>query len=184
MDFFDIHSHHPSREGERVLLQGRDSWGIHPWKIPDNWRELCPPEGILAIGESGLDKLCSTPYALQEEVFRSQIQFSEERHLPLIIHCVKAIDDLLALKREIHPHEPWIFHGFRGKPQQLRSLLDAGFYISFGFRFCEESLLMCPMDRLLMETDEDSRPVRLLYEKVAALRGPLSIPISDILPNL
>ena len=76
----------------------------------------------------------------QLEVFKGQIELSEREEKPLIIHCVKAIDGLLRLRRDLHPKMPWMFHGFRGKPQQLRSLLAAGFYVSFGFHYNEESL--------------------------------------------
>ena len=62
-------------------------------------------------------------------------------------------------------------HGFRGKPQQLKSLLQAGFHVSFGFHFNPHSLLACPIERLLLETDDDERPVRALYEEVANLKG-------------
>ena len=59
-----------------------------------------------------------------------------------------------------------------GKPQQLRSLLDAGFYVSFGFCHNDESLRACPADRLLLETDDDRQhPIAALYRIVAEKRG-------------
>ena len=65
-----------------------------------------------------------------------------------------------------------MFHGFRGKPQQLRSLLDAGFFVSFGFLHNEESLRICPIDRLLLETDDDEvHPIDEIYNNVARERG-------------
>ena len=108
----------------------------------------------------------------QEEVFVQQIGLSEEFEKPLIIHCVKALDRLLQLRKELRPTQSWMFHGFRGKPQQLRSLLDAGFFVSFGFQHNEESLRICPIDRLLLETDdEEVRSIEELYNNVANLRG-------------
>ena len=108
----------------------------------------------------------------QEEVFIQQIKLSEEVEKPLIIHCVKALDRLLQLRKELKSKQMWMLHGFRGKPQQLRSLLDAGFFVSFGFAFNEESLRICPIDRLLLETDADEeRSIEELYNNVANLRG-------------
>lgn len=160
---YNFHSHHPEHEGERTILQGRDSWGIHPWDVKPDMLSLSPPPGILAIGECGLDRLCSTAYDLQLDAFRMQVRLSETLAKPLIVHCVKAIDDVLRLRRECRPRQPWILHGFRGKPRQLQSLLDAGFYVSFGFRFQAETLRACPLQRLLLETDDDPRPIMPLY---------------------
>lgn len=107
----------------------------------------------------------------QEEVFLQHIALSERLGKPLIVHCVKALDRLLRLHREQKPTMPWMLHGFRGKPQQLRSLLDAGFYIGFGFRHNAESLRLCPAERLLLESDDQPQSITLLYRKVAEERG-------------
>lgn len=123
----------------------------------------------LLIGECGLDRLCTTPYAIQRAAFEAQIALSEQWCRPLVLHCVRALDDVLQLKRKTI--QPWIWHGFRGKPEQLRQLLNRGFYVSFGFRFNEESLRSCPLNRLFLETDDEPRPVHELYHTVASLLG-------------
>ena len=168
MTLIDFHTHHPSRQGERVILDGTDTWGAHPWDL------RFPPEerlaGAMAIGECGLDRLCSTPYEAQLEAFRRQIRLSEQFRKPLILHCVRAVDDVLRLRREEQARQPWLFHGFRGKPALMQQLLAHGLYLSFGFRHNEESLAACPADRLLLETDDDPRPVGLLYAEAARLR--------------
>ena len=166
--YIDFHTHHPSREGETVVRDGIDTWGAHPWNLQ------FPPEerlwGAMAIGECGLDRLCSSPYAEQMETFRRQIRLSEQLAKTLILHCVRAVDDVLRLQLEEHATQPWIFHAFRGKPEQMKQLLRRGMYVSFGFRHNVESLAACPVERLLLETDEDPHPVRLLYEEAARLR--------------
>ena len=120
------------------------------------------------IGECGLDRVCSTPYALQLSAFEAQIALSEELHRPLLLHCVRALDDVLRLKRGTT--QPWIWHGFRGKPQQLHQLLDHGFYVSFGFRHNADSLRLCPPDHLFLETDDSPAPIAPLYATVAPIR--------------
>jgi len=176
MRYIDFHAHHIPAEADVVsVVDGRDTWGLHPWRAAE---ELVVPDlsAVLAIGECGLDALQGPAMERQEEVFVQQIRLSEEVGKPLIIHCVKALDRLLSLRKILNPTQPWMLHGFRGKPQQLRSLLDAGFYVGFGFRYNEESLRLCPTDRLLLETDDDvEQSIAQLYKNVAQLRG-LDVP--------
>ena len=168
LPYLNIHTHTPAHEGEQTLPAA----GLHPWYLTPEWpaalaqleQQLKP--GVL-IGECGLDRLCPTPYPLQLAAFEAQIQLSERRRLPLILHCVRALDDVLRLKRGTR--QPWIYHGFRGKPQQLHQLLDHGFYISFGYLHNAESLRACPLDRLFLETDDTPRPIAPLYAIAANL---------------
>ena len=173
--YLNIHTHQPLAEDEVTV----PSYGVHPWDV-DGTMDI--PQAIQAailgagaerpdfflIGECGLDRLCASSYDLQLAAFKEQIALSEQLQHPLILHCVRALDDVLRLKRGTR--QPWIWHGFRGKPQQLQQLLEHGFYVSFGFRHNAESLRACPADRLFLETDDDPRPIRLLYATAAALR--------------
>ena len=68
---------------------------------------------------------------LQLAVFKEQVKLSEKLGLPLIIHCVKAMEELLGVK-ESRPQITLIWHGFRGKPEQAVQLLKKGFYLSLG----------------------------------------------------
>ena len=172
MTYIDFHTHHiPAGRDVVAVVDGRDTWGLHPWRAT---AELVVPDlsTVIAIGECGLDALQGPSLERQEEVFLRQISLSEDIGKPLIIHCVKALDRLLKLRKDLKPMQPWMFHGFRGKPQQLQSLLDAGFFVSFGFHHNEESLRACPMERLLLETDDNTeRPIAELYNNVARERG-------------
>ena len=186
MHYIDFHTHHiPEEQNVVAVVDGRDTWGIHPWeslprplqKKGELRHSAVPPSfggeggGILAIGECGLDALRGPSMEIQEQVFLQQIALSEELKKPLIIHCVKALDRLLQLHKEQKPAMPWMLHGFRGKPQQLRSLLDAGFYVSFGFACNEESLCLCPLGRMMLETDDRVGSIVELYNNVAEKRG-------------
>ena len=171
MKYIDFHTHHvPTQADVVAVVDGRDTWGVHPWKADETFVVPDLTEKF-AIGECGLDAACGVPMEKQLKVFAQQVELSELEGKPLIIHCVKAIDQLLRLRRELHPKMPWMFHGFRGKPQQLHSLLAAGFYVSFGFHYNEESLKLCPPERLMLETDADECSIVDLYEDVAKLRG-------------
>lgn len=133
------------------------------------------------IGECGLDRLCATSYDLQLAAFEAQIRLSEELRRPLLLHCVRALDDVLRLKHGTR--QPWIWHGFRGKPQQLQQLLDHGFYVSFGFRHNADSLRRCPPDRLFLETDDNPSPVAPLYATAAELRDTTAYELREQLWN-
>lgn len=177
----DVHTHYPSREGEDVIQQDINSVGIHPWYIKEETvdevinilvdkLEHDENKQIKAIGECGLDRLSTVPMDVQQRVFIKHVELSERFHLPLIIHCVKATDELLAIRRSCSPTQLWIWHGFRGKPQQLEQLLRAGLYISFGFKYNKESLLACPPDRMYLETDTDPRSVQELYDEISSFK--------------
>ena len=157
------------------------SVGIHPWYVPaaitSNVRcemnvlsSLVGHPQVLAIGEAGLDKLADAPMAVQMEVFEYQARLSVELGKPLVIHLVKAMSELLKLKQQIKPANPWIIHGFRGKPALAEECLRHGFYLSFGEKYQEEALRITPADRLFLETDESSVLVADLYSRAAEVR--------------
>ena len=183
----DIHTHHAENGATAIVnysLSDHAVWhpdqyysvGIHPWQATEGdalWHELetlCTLPQVVAIGEVGLDKLADGFPDVQIPLFCRQVALSERLKLPLLIHCVKAADELLAVRRQFRPHMAWIWHGFRGKPQQAAQLLRAGFYLSFGERYSEDTLRAVPVERLLLETDESAIPVEELLQRAAHVR--------------
>lgn len=118
---------------------------------------------------------------LQQEAFRAQIRISEKYKLPMIIHCVKAIDDLLRIRKVEKTSMKWIFHGFRGKPQQALQLLGHGIDISFGSRYNEESVKAVPLDSLWIETDTADISIDKIYSDIARLKN---ISIEELKRNI
>lgn len=187
----NIHTHiEPLIPGEAIVncfpekfapkRRGWYSVGIHPWYITDDistivmrscFDVLVQSEQVLAVGEAGLDKLASTPLDKQIEVFEYQAQFAKSYDKPLIIHLVKAMDELLKLKKKIRPSNPWIIHGFRGNAILAEEFLRHGFYLSFGDKYQEEALRTVPADKLFLETDESVVPIDELYRRAARVRG-------------
>ena len=173
----DIHSHNASSMHEYKInsfcMKDKDtvdfisakhiSIGIHPWYVAADdieqqteWikHTAINDKRVIAIGECGTDKLCNTDMNIQNEAFCNCITLSEELKLPLIIHSVKTSNEIIRLRKSIRPKQPWIIHGFRGKPEQALQYTSNGFYLSFGKLYNTESIKIIPLDKLLFETDE------------------------------
>ena len=168
----DIHTHRPAPYPEGVIsLAGLDippeegqlySAGIHPWdtasEITDETFErleaVAKNPCVAAIGECGVDLLKGGPMFRQLQILKRQIDLSERLGKPLILHCVKGADIILGLKRDLQPTQPWVIHGFRGKPSLARQLTDKGIYLSFGEKFNPDTVMAMPGEYMLAETDE------------------------------
>lgn len=154
------------------------SVGIHPWTLTEEnadtqWqtlRKAVEDKQVVAIGEGGLDKIKGPSFELQLSLLKKQIALSEEKELPLILHCVKAFNELIRLKRELKPRQPWILHGFRGKEALAADCVRHGFHLSFGEHFQKEALKCVPIERLFIETDESRKPVESICESIAEVR--------------
>jgi TatD DNase family protein len=110
---------------------------------------------------------------LQKSVFEEQVKIAGEKHKPLIIHCVRAWDELLAVHKNLKPEKPWLVHGFRGKKELANQLINTGMYLSFWFDFVlrpesADLLRSLPKNRIFLETDGADVDIRKIYKKVAA----------------
>lgn len=157
---------------------GKYSAGIHPWNIPSCYsqaiatlKQMATDSNMVAIGECGLDKLCQTPFELQTKIFEEQIKISEEGKKPLIIHCVKSYNQIVELKKEYKPTQPWIIHGFRGKPQTATMLINAGIVLSIGEKYNAETIKNIPIKKILIESDESTLSIEDIYQNIAQTRS-------------
>ncbi len=152
------------------------SVGFHPWNITENWELLKPTfesivtkSNVLMIGEAGLDKKCNTDFQLQTEVFLYQISLSEKYKKPLIIHCVGAFNEIIALKRKLKPTQNWVIHGFNNRYSIAKSLFENGFWLSLGSIFENKTIdykliLELFKDRYFLETDDSTKSIKDLYK--------------------
>lgn len=147
--------------------------GIHPWHSEDAeaqllyLEEIAANSRIVAIGEAGLDKLKGPDLPIQKQVFERHIRLSEKLKKPLIIHCVKAWEELIALYKQYKPAQPWIIHGFRGKPELTKQLVDLGFRFTIGAKFNPDGLALIPISSMFCETDESELAIEEIYLAVA-----------------
>lgn len=172
----DIHTHSGAPRPDAVLCidpvetpflpdgDGFLSVGIHPWNADkadsETWMRLerwLDDERVVAIGEIGIDRLRGPRIEIQVDVFAAQIDMARSRGLPVVIHCVRAFDLLLAVRKKMNPTVgdgiQWILHGFRGKPALARQLLDAGIDLSYGALRNEAAFALTPPERRYTETD-------------------------------
>ncbi len=108
--------------------------------------------------------------ATQLDVLSEHIKLSEQLELPLILHVVKAFNEIIQLRQRINPSQKWIIHGFRSKPELARQLLDNGFDLSLGEHFNAATAAIIPADRLHFETDESSLPISEIAHRILAAR--------------
>lgn len=158
------------------------SCGIHPWYSEDSESqlnylfEIATDPRIIAIGETGLDKLKGPAFNIQIPVFMRHIELSEQLEKPLIVHAVKAWEQLYHIRKESKPTQPWIIHGFRANPQVTQQMVKAGFMFSLGNKFNVDSLEYIPINSLFCETDEDEMDIRDVYQQIA---NALNLDIED-----
>ena len=163
------------------------SFGNHPWNIQFTPNELETVIGnhpqIIAIGECGIDKLRSNKSITEQIVFlKQQIELSEHFKLPLILHIVNGYNEIIKLKKEVNPTQKWVIHGFN-KYKQTNTLLENGFYLSFGESVLhnlklQQALVNCPNNKFMLETDNSDISIEKMYNFVADLK---KIPIDDLI---
>lgn len=197
---FDIHTHDISARNALISVNPAEfdsqpgafySVGIHPWRLSASDEDMKLLESIalrgdvLMIGECGIDKVRGVELNEQIKVLRKHVELSETLGKPLILHCVKASNELIALRKEIRATQPWVVHGFRGNANVARQLLAAGMFLSFGEHFNADALKVVPPGRLLVETDESAMKIDEIAKRVAETRGvPCEELESDVLQTI
>ena len=172
--------------------------GIHPeelGKIQEGDLEkievLCGHERCVAVGEIGLDYYWDdTHKEEQKALFIGQLELAVRRDKPVIVHDREAHGDCLDIVCR-YPQVRGVFHCYSGSKETAEELLKRGWYLGFdgpvtykNARRAIEVLEICPLDRLLIETDSpylspvprrgkrnDSRNLRYVVEKIAEVKG-------------
>lgn len=154
-------------------------------------RTWCENQKVRAIGEIGLDYYYDfSPREKQREVFRRQMELARELNVPVIIHDREAHGECMEIIREF-PEVKGVFHCYSGSAEMGRQLIDMGWYLSFtgaitfkNARKALETIEICPMDRIMIETDSpylapvphrgkrnDSRELCYVVDKIAEIKG-------------
>jgi TatD DNase family protein len=178
--------------------------GVHPHDAKDGLDgldSLLDAPGVVAVGECGLDyHYDHSPRDVQRAVFAAQVALANARGLPLVVHTREAWDDTFDILRGEGVSERVVFHCFTGGPDEARRCLDLGGHLSFSgivtfpsAAEVREAAVLCPSDRLLVETDSPylapvphrGRPNRpalvvVVGESLAATRGETAEQVADL----
>lgn len=193
--FINLHTHNFSNNEDFLEVVNQYPWefddavpnysiGIHPWYIDHerlqsdlnfikeqlNWNEC------LAMGECGLDKRIEIPFQNQLKVFQQQIELVQVSKKPIILHCVASFDEVIAIKKEMNIENPMIIHGFSKNIYVAKSLLDKGFYLSFGKYLLRNPELTSvfeyvPNDSFFLETDTIEETIVDVYQKASNIKN-------------
>lgn len=170
--YIDIHTHNPQ---EGVLSPTMA--GIHPW-LAGEMVELPDFSQCDIVGETGLDYACEVDKELQKRLFIEHLEAAIKANKPVVLHIVRAIEDVLNILKDYSSLRGVIFHGFIGSWQQAQRCIERGYYLSFGERSLRspktcEVVAKIPQNRLFCETDAEQEKgnIELIYSEVARLRG-------------
>ena len=164
---------------------GYYSVGLHPYSVGkvnhedalNKVRLSTENPNVFAIGEIGLDKSIDTPPELQRKIFEVQVEIAEFAELPVILHVVRAFNEMIGFMKSSKPVVPMIIHGYNGGARMAEDLLRAGFLISSGEAIAREdskaieALREVPVEKMFLETDEGETDIREIYQLTAAYKG-------------
>lgn len=174
--------------------------GVHPHDakvvnedVLAEMERLAGREGIVAIGETGLDFYRDlSPRDRQEIAFAQQIALARELDLPLVVHSRDAHGRTLeVLEREGAGQLRGVMHCFSGDMAVANRVLELGMYIGIAGPVTypnadrlRQVATQIPLDRLLIETDcpyltpqkhrgDRNEPAYVMYvaEEIARIRG-------------
>ncbi|MDO4461563.1 MAG: TatD family hydrolase [Bacteroidia bacterium] len=137
------------------------SYGLHPWLIDDHNIDWSLLHDVSIVGEIGIDKAINTPIDKQIAIFEEQLQYAKESNKDVIVHCVRAYNEVQQSLKKINFPNRVLFHAYRSTlemAQQLMRCCDA--YFSFGsrelsFPKCQYVKENLPQERVFWETDNE-----------------------------
>ena len=173
--------------------------GLHPEEVKADYESVLKAmrdmfsTRFIAVGEVGLDYYWSREYEKEQlAAFEEQVCWSVETRLPLMIHCRKAQNEMVALLRRYEKDLPGgVFHCFTGNEHEAaellrfdRFVLGIGGVLTFKKSHLPEVLPHVPLSRIVLETDSpymapvpmrgqrnESSFVRYVLERIAICYG-------------
>mgnify|MGYP001167324381 FL=1 len=172
--------------------------GMHPWwqdRAVQGWEAVCRDflahPRCVAVGECGLDKHIDTPMDEQEFLLDIHLELARSCDKPLILHCVKAHNELIRRPRRHRYPGGGVVHAFSGSAEMAQTYWQMGFRLGVGgvityerARKTRDAVSRVPLEALLLETDAPDMPVSgrqgernspeflpLIAQALAGLRG-------------
>ena len=174
----DLASSHLAKSWAGKLQRVYYSAGLHPnhtGQMAAEWEEiaaLCREPSCRAVGETGLDfyRDWTTPEQ-QEAGLEAHLRLALELDRPVVIHCRSAFPRTYEILGR-YQGSRGVMHCFSSDHSMMKRCLDLGFHISFAGPLTykknhalREACRMCPLDRLLLETDAPFLPPQSMRGK-------------------
>ena len=184
--------------------------GLYPGSVGKEWRkeidsmigflgkwESGDGPRVVAVGEIGLDYHEGTEFVKeQKDALDLQLDFAEERNLPVNIHLRDATGDFLDILRR-HKGLRGNMHAYSGSIETFRELqrlgdwrIGVGGVVTFKKAGIADVVKAVPLERIVLETDapyltpvphrgtrNESAYIPLIAAKVAELKG---VPIEEV----
>ena len=172
--------------------------GLHPCSVNADYllelrhvRDELNSRKYWGIGEVGMDLYWDKSFrSEQEKAFRTQIKWSRQLGLPIIIHSREALDITIDIISDMQEGGlKGIFHCFTGTIAQAKQIMDVGFHmgiggvITFKNTTLREVVMEVPMEYIMLETDSpyltphphrgkrnESSYVTLIAQKLAEIK--------------
>lgn len=142
--------------------------GLHPCDVKEGFEaqlatiyKSITNRKIYAIGEIGIDLYWDkSTLAIQQDAFRTQINWAKELDLPIVIHCREAFDEVFEVLEALNDEKlRGIFHCFTGDLGQAKRVISLGFYLGIGgvvtYKKAGLDLVLAdiPLNNIVLETD-------------------------------
>ena len=197
--FINIHGHRQANNIQEWVMMnlfarnfppddidhGYYSVGFHPYNVGkvneeetlEKVKQATKHPRVYAVGEIGLDKSIEAPLKDQMRIFEKQVEIAESANLPVVLHVVRAFNEMIEFAKSHQPIVSMIIHGYNGSTEMAEDLVKAGFMLSFGESIASEhsksveALQKVPLEKLFLETDEGLLDIREIYHAAAEVKG-------------
>ncbi len=162
--------------------------GLHPWYCTEQYqRQLDELEkqlianrstpNLVALGECGLDKVKAENWSWQLEAIEQQLKLAAELELPVILHVVKAHNEMINVLKRTSFEFGGVIHAYSGSLETGLEYIKLGFKLGIGSlvvnknaKKLRKAVSELPIDSLVIETDS---PYMLPKSSTQTLHTPL-----------
>ena len=167
-----------------ALVNAQPGWygavGVHPWWVAELAiepaqlqraieervaRERAGNNRCIAVGECGLDANIDAPMDAQLAAFEAQLRAARSLDLPVIVHCVRAHNEVIRLLKSVRPPQGGVIHAFSGSRETADEYWKLGFYLGAGGTITypraaktRATFTSVPLESLLLESDAPDMP--------------------------
>jgi TatD DNase family protein len=161
-----------SIEPMRILAERYPSchmtMGLHPCYVKEDYntqldkiRRALDNFPCVGVGEIGIDLYWDQTFVKEQQIaFETQIEWSRERRLPIIIHSRDSLDLTIDTVKKLQKGDlTGIFHCFNGTIEQASRIIDLGFMMGAGGVITYKNAALdtvfphIPLHHLVLETD-------------------------------